>query len=143
MTIEFNKFNNNYKYALPVGQDTAKNAQKPQPEEEIKEIENKTPSFKGLENETDLLTKNAQNLYGMNITRFSAKDKNIADETNKILLELGYKNYKVTPQQVARIADEMSAVIMPAMNKLEQEAVAARIEDPNGPFADLFAKEIL
>jgi len=58
------------------------------------------------------------------------------------LASLGYKNFKVTPEQVASVANEMSTVILPALKRVDDAAVAARIEDPNGPFADLFAKDI-
>ena len=101
-----------------------------------------TAVFKGLENETDLLTQNAQNLYGLRFNAAGIKDKAIADETNKILASLGYKNFKVTPEQVASVANGVSTVILPAMKQVDDAAVAARIEDPNGPFADLFAKEV-
>ena len=107
MAVEFNNFKNKYRdYNFVIGQETAKKTQK---EEAAKEIEQKqTQLFKGLENETDLLTKNAQNLYGVKFSNYTALDKDLADETNEILASLGVKNYKVTPAQVASVANGIS-----------------------------------
>ena len=139
MAVEFNRFNNYNNYNLRVDKDAAKKA--PNAKEEQVEAE-QVSVFKGLENETDLLTQNAQNLYGIRFNAAEVKDKAIAEETNKSLASLGYKNFKVTPEQVASVANEMSTVILPALKRVDDAAVAARIEDPNGPFADLFAKDI-
>lgn len=139
MAVEFNRFNNYNNFNLHVDKDAAKKAQNSK--EETTEVENQVSAFKGLENETDLLTQNAQNLYGLRFNATDIKDRAIADETNKILADLGFK-FKVTPEQVASVANEVSTVIMPALKQVEDAAVAARIEDPNGPFADLFAKDI-
>ena len=139
MAVEFNRFNNYNNFNLRVDKDAARKAA--DTKEEQVEAE-QTAVFKGLENETDLLTQNAQNLYGLRFNAASIKDKAIADETNKILASLGYKNFKVTPEQVASVANGVSTVILPAMKQVDDAAVAARIEDPNGPFADLFAKEV-
>jgi hypothetical protein len=139
MAVEFNRFNNYNNYNLRVDKDAAKKARNAK--EEQVEAE-QVSVFKGLENETDLLTQNAQNLYGIRFNAAEVKDKAIAEETNKILASLGYKNFKVTPEQVASVANEMSTVILPALKRVDDAAVAARIEDPNGPFADLFAKDI-
>ena len=138
MAVEFNNFKNKYRdYNFVIGQETAKKTQK---EEASKEVEQKQSQlFKGLENETDLLTKNAQNLYGVKFTNYTALDKDLADETNAILASLGVKNYKVTPAQVASVANGMNAVVLPGLKLAEDGAVEAHISDPNGPFADLFA----
>lgn len=137
MAVEFNKFRNYNNYNLLIGQEAAKKAQEGQ-KEEVKEVETNASAFKGLENETDLLTKNTQNLYGVKISKFSPADSDIADETNAILARLGF-NYKVTPQQVASVANGLNEVVLPGLKSVEDGAVAARIADPNGPFADLFA----
>ena len=136
MAVEFNKFGKYNNYNLLIGQEAAKKAQEGQ-KEEVKEVETKA-AFKGLENETDLLTKNAQNLYGVKISKFSPKASDIANETNAILAGLGF-NYKVTPQQVASVANGLNEIVLPGLKSVEDGAVAARIADPNGPFADLFA----
>ena len=135
MAVEFNKFRDYKNYNLIVNQEASKKTQK---EEAAKEVEQKTTSFKGLENETDLLTKNTQNLYNVRFEKFSAEEKTIADETNEILASLGL-NYKVTPAQVASIANGVNNLVLPGLKSVQDGAVAARIADPNGPFADLFA----
>jgi hypothetical protein len=137
MAVEFNKFGKYNNYNLLIGQEAAKKAQEGQ-KEEVKEVETQASAFKGLENETDLLTKNAQNLYGIKISKFAPKDSEIADETNAILARLGF-NYKVTPSQVASVATGLNEVVLPGLKSVEDSAVAARIADPKGPFADLFA----
>lgn len=139
MAVEFNRFNNYNNFNLRVEKDAARKAA--DTKEEQVEAE-QTAVFKGLGNETDLLTQNAQNLYGLRFNAADIKDKAIADETNRILASLGYKNFKVTPEQVASVANGVSTVILPAMKQVDDAAVAARIEDPSGPFADLFAKEV-
>lgn len=137
MAIEFNKFNNSYNnYNILVGAGVSKQVEK---KEETKEADKvSTQEFIGLENDTDLLTKNAQNLYRTEFGRYSAEDKNIADETNKILASLGY-NYKVSAAQVASVANGVNNVVKPGLELAVNGAVAARIADKNGPFADLFA----
>ena len=137
MAVEFNKFKNYNNYNLLIGQEAAKKAKESQ-KEEVKEVETKAPEFKGLKDETDLLTKNSQNLYGVKISKFTPEDSNIADETNAILAGLGF-NYKVTPSQVASVSSGLNEVVLPGLKSVEDGAVAARIADPNGPFADLFA----
>lgn len=139
MAVEFNRYGN-YNYNFRINQDDAKKAQQVN-QDEVQQIEQNKSQFKGLENETDLLTKNAQNLYGVQISRFSAEDKEISDKTNEILASLGF-NYRVTPNQVASVANGMQSMVLPAMQQAENNAVAARIEDPKGPFADLFAKDV-
>ncbi len=136
MAIEFNKFNNGYNnYNIAIGQQAANEAAKKA--EEAKEVVKSDVVFKGLENETDLLTKNPQGIYGANFTKFSAEDKKLADSTNAILASLGY-SYKVSAAQVASVANGVNNVVMPGLKNVEDGAVAANIQDPNGPFADLF-----
>ena len=137
MAVEFNKFKNYKDYNLLVNQEASKRAAK---EESAKEVEQKpNATFKGLENETDLLTKNTQNLYNVKFEKFSAQDLSMADETNEILASLGVKNFKVTPAQVASVANSVNNIILPGLKLAQDGAVEARIADPNGPFADLFA----
>ncbi len=137
MAVEFNRYGN-YNYNFKINnQENQKRAQAPQ-QEEVKETEQQASAFKGLENETDLLTKTAQNLYGVKISKFTSQDKEIADETNAILANLGF-NYRVTPNQVASVANGLQTVVIPGMQLAEAAAVEAHIQNPDGPFADLFA----
>ncbi len=139
MAIEFNKFNNGYNnYNLAIGQKAAKEAAELKKAETTKEALKTEAEFKGLENETDLLTKNTQYLYGVRLGKFTAEDKELADRTNEILASLGY-NYKVSAAQAASVANGVKTVVAPGMKLAEDGAVAANIQDPNGPFADLFA----
>lgn len=136
MAIKFNDFNNSYNnYNFAIGQGASKEAKKA---EESKEIGKQNAVFKGLEDETDLLTKTPQNLYGVSLTKFTAEDKDLADSTNAILASLGY-SYKVTPAQAASVTNNVKAVVMPGMKLAQDGAVAANIQNPNGPFAELFA----
>lgn len=136
MAIKFNDFNNGYNnYNLVIGKGNSKETKKA---EETKEVLTSNAAFKGLENETDLLTQNAQNLYGVRLGKFTAEDKELAATTNAILASLGY-DYKVSAAQVASVANGVKTVVEPGMKLAEDGAVAAHIQDPNGPFADLFA----
>ncbi len=67
-----------------------------------------------------------------------AESREIASSTNKIMAQLGYKNFKVTPKTVASVADGLNNQTIPALNTADENAVAARIAKPDGPFADLF-----
>ncbi|MBR1424545.1 hypothetical protein IJ579_03170 [bacterium] len=135
MTIKFNDLGKNYaNYNFLVGQEAAKKSQQT---EESQEVVKSEAVFKGLDDETDLLTKNLQNVYGMQLAKFTVEDKEIADETNAILASLGC-NYRVSAAQVASVTNGMNVVVMPGMKLAENGAVAAHIQDPNGPFADLF-----
>ena len=136
MAVEFNKYANNYN--LLIGKEASKKAEVTIEEEAKDCSEKQISNFKGLENETDLLTKNAQNLYGVKISKFAPQDSDIADETNAILAGLGF-NYKVTPQQVASVANGVKNVVLPGLQLAEDGNTALHIADPNGPFADLFA----
>lgn len=136
MAIEFNRFNKNYdNYNFAIGQKSVKEAKKA---EETKEVEKSNVEFKGLKNETDLLTQNAQNLYGVRLGKFTTEDKELAASTNAILASLGY-DYKVSAAQVASVTNGLNTVVMPGMQRAEDGAVEAHIMDPNGPFAELFA----
>lgn len=135
MTIKFNGFNNSYNnYNLVIGQGAARDAKKA---EETKEAANSNAEFLGLENESDLLTKNTQYLYGAKLSQFTLEDKELADRTNEILASLGY-NYKVTAAQAASVTNGIKTVVEPGLKLAEDGAVAANIMNPNGPFAELF-----
>ena len=135
MAVEFNKYANNYN--LLIGKEASKKAEVTI-KEETKDCEKQISNFKGLENETDLLTKNAQALYGVKINKSSVENKAIAEETNKILAQLGF-NFKVDANQVASVSNGVRNVVLPGLQLAEDGNTAARIADPNGPFADLFA----
>ncbi len=136
MAIEFNKFKGYNNYNLGIAAGVSKEEVKKA--EETKQEAVSANQYKGLENETDLLTKNAQNLYGIQLGKFTAEDKDLADQTNAILASLGY-NYKVTAAQVASVTNGVNTVVVPGLKLAEDGAVAAHIQDPNGPFAELFA----
>lgn len=136
MSIKFNDFNNAYNnYNFRIAPKTAKEAEKAP---EAVQEETAGVLFKGLEDERDLLTQNAQYVYVSQFGNFSKENKEIADETNAILASLGY-NYKVSAQQVASVTTGVKETVLPGMKKAEDGAVAAHIQDPDGPFADLFA----
>ena len=135
MDIRFNKLDKNYNLnignRLPEGKE-AKETQEVEKDVTVYE------KFKGLENETDLLTKNSAALFGVKLGKFTPEDKELADRTNEILASLGY-DYKVSAAQVASVTNGLRNTVMPGMKLAEDGAVAAHIQDPNGPFADLFA----
>ena len=133
MAIEFNKFN---RYDLLIGKNLPKEAKEAREAEEVKEAVT-YETFKGLENETDLLTTNTQSMFGVKLGKFTAEDKELADKTNEILASLGY-NYKVSATQVASVTNGLKTVVLPGMQLAEDGAVTAHIQDPNGPFAELF-----
>ena len=135
MTIKFNDFNNSYNnYNLVIGQNVSRDANKT---EETKKAEKTNVDFKGLENETDLLTQNAASVLGIKITKYAVEDNNIADTTNEILASLGYE-YKVSAAQVASVANGIKTVVEPGLKLAQDGAVAAHIQDQDGPFAELF-----
>lgn len=137
MVIEFNKFNNRYNnYNFLVGAAVSKQVEKTEDTKEAEKLA--AQEFIGLEDDTDLLTQNTKYLYGVKLGKFTAEDKDIADETNRILATLGY-DYKVSAAQVASVANGVNTVVKPGLELAANGAVAARIADPNGPFADLFA----
>jgi hypothetical protein len=136
MTIKFNNFNNQYNnYGFVIGKNSLKETKKA---EETKELAQTNAEFKGVEDETDLLTKNLQSVYGVNIGKYTAADKDLADSTNEILASLGY-DYKVSAAQVASVTNGVKTVVLPGLQSAEDGAVAAHIQNPDGPFADLFA----
>ncbi len=67
-----------------------------------------------------------------------AESREIASNTNKIMEQLGY-NFKVTPKAVASVAEGLNTQTIPSLNTADDNAVAARVATPKGPFADLFA----
>ncbi len=136
MAIEFNRFKGYNNYNLGIAAGVSKEEVKKA--EETKQEAVSANQYKGLENETDLLTKNTQNLYGIQLGKFTAEDKDLADSTNAILASLGY-NYKVSAAQVASVTNGLKTVVEPGLRLAEDGAVAAHIQDPNGPFAELFA----
>ena len=136
MAIEFNRFKGYNNYNLGIAAGVSKEEVKKA--EETKQEAVSANQYKGLENETDLLTKNTQNLYGIQLGKFTAEDKDLADSTNAILASLGY-NYKVSAAQVASVTNGLKTVVEPGLRLAENGAVAAHIQDPNGPFAELFA----
>lgn len=136
MTIKLNDFNNGYNnYNLVIGKGIAKETKKA---EETQNTAKTNAEFKGLKNETDLLTKNTQYLYGARLGKYTAQDKELADSTNAILASLGY-DYKVSAAQVASVTNGVKTVVEPGLKLAEDGAVEAHIMDPNGPFAELFA----
>lgn len=136
MTIKFNDFNNGYNnYNFVIGKNVEKEVKKA---DETKEAVKADVEFKGLKNETDLLTKNTQYLYGARLGKYTAADKELADSTNAILKSLGY-DYKVSAAQVASVTNGVKTVVEPGLKLAEDGAVEAHIMDPNGPFAELFA----
>lgn len=138
MVIKFNDFNSYNNYNLIIGQNASKETKEAKITEESKEIGKNDVVFKGLDDETDLLTKNPQGIYGVSLTKLSAEDKDLVETTNAILSSLGY-SYKVTAAQVASVSNGVKTVVVPGLKTAEDGAVAAHIQDPSGPFADLFA----
>lgn len=139
MSIKFNDLNNSYNnYNLIIGQNSAKDAKEAKKSDEAKEIAKQDVVFKGLDDETDLLTQANKNVYGLNLTKFTAEDLDLAESTNAILASLGFK-YKVTAAQAASVSNGVKNVVVPGLKLAEDGAVAAHIQDPNGPFAELFA----
>lgn len=98
----------------------------------------KQPLLHFKESGDDLLTKNLrhQYIYGKQSLEVEYY-KTIAADTNEMLKELGC-NYKVAPSQVASVAQNYNNVIAPGMQQVADGAVAANVQDPKGPFANLF-----
>ena len=95
-------------------------------------------STQGFENKTDFLTQNAASVLGIEIPKGSVEDNQIAGKTNEILASLGYEEYKVSAPQVASVANGIKTVVEPGLKLAQDGAVAARIQDPDGPFTDVF-----
>ncbi len=70
-----------------------------------------------------------------------ADAREIASNTNDIMAQLGYPNFKVAPKVVSRISEDVNGQIVSAMNDVDNEAIVARVESPEGPFAELFTKQ--
>lgn len=66
-----------------------------------------------------------------------AESREIASATNDIMARMGYR-FKVTPKTVASISEGLNTQTIPALNDADNNAVAARVATPNGPFAELF-----
>ncbi len=64
--------------------------------------------------------------------------REIASTTNQIMADLGYQNFKVSPKTVVSVTEGVNQYTLPAMNQASDNAVAARVADPKGPFAELF-----
>lgn len=139
MSIKFNDLNNSYNnYNLIIGQGAAKDAKEAKKSDEAREIVKQDVVFKGLDDETELLTQANKNIYGLNLAKFTTEDLDLAESTNAILASLGF-NYKVTAAQAASVSNGVKNVVVPGLKLAEDGAVAAHIQDPNGPFAELFA----
>lgn len=67
-----------------------------------------------------------------------AEAREIASNTNDIMAQLGYSNFKVTPKMVASVSEGVNGQTLPALNAADDNAVAARVANPKGPFSDLF-----
>ena len=67
-----------------------------------------------------------------------AQAREIASTTNQIMADLGYQNFKVSPKTVVSVTEGVNQYTLPAMNQASDNAVAARVADPKGPFAELF-----
>lgn len=67
-----------------------------------------------------------------------AEAREIALSTNVIMSQLGYPNFKVTPKAVTSVSETVNGQTIPALNIADDNAVAARVANPKGPFAELF-----
>ena len=61
-----------------------------------------------------------------------------ASLVNEVLADLGC-NFKVSAGQVTSVAQGLNETTLPALNTACDFATAARISNPDGPFAELFA----
>lgn len=77
------------------------------------------------------------NPYGSADTTIT-EAKEIALNTNSYMAGLGYPNYKVSPKTVTSVSGCVETQALPSLNIADDNAVAARVENPNGPFAELF-----
>ena len=64
--------------------------------------------------------------------------REIAQNTNAIMSSMGYGNYRVSPKTVTSVSECVETQALPSLNSADDNAVAARIESPKGPFAELF-----
>ncbi len=66
----------------------------------------------------------------------SAESKKIVDDTNKIMEQLGFKNYKVSGAQVASVTKGVNNTVLPGMQSAENGAIAANLTSvPQGDLA--------
>ncbi len=57
----------------------------------------------------------------------SAESKKIVDDTNKMMEQLGFKNYKVSGAQVESVTAGVNKTVLPGMQSAENGAVAANL----------------
>ena len=70
------------------------------------------------------------------ISPSTIENKEIAQTTNDILKELGFKNYKVSGTQVASVTAGVNKTVLPGMQAAEDGAVAANLTSvPKGDLA--------
>ena len=66
----------------------------------------------------------------------SAESKKIVDDTNKMMEQLGFKNYKVSGAQVESVTAGVNKTVLPGMQSAENGAVAANFTSvPKGDLA--------
>ena len=66
----------------------------------------------------------------------SAESKKIVDDTNKMMEQLGFKNYKVSGAQVESVTAGVNKTVLPGMQSAENGAVAANLTSvPKGDLA--------
>ena len=69
----------------------------------------------------------------------SAESKKIVDDTNKMMEQLGFKNYKVSGAQVESVTAGVNKTVLPGMQSAENGAVAANLT--SAPKGDLAGEE--
>lgn len=66
----------------------------------------------------------------------SAESKKIVDDTNKMMEQLGFTNYKVSGAQVESVTIGVNKTVLPGMQSAENGAVAANLTSvPKGDLA--------
>ena len=66
----------------------------------------------------------------------SAESKKIVDDTNKMMEQLGFTNYKVSGAQVESVTAGVNKTVLPGMQSAENGAVAANLTSvPKGDLA--------
>ena len=96
----------------------------------------KQPLLHFGEKGVEVLAQNPQGVYSAQDVQ-AVYNKTIASATTDIMKDLGY-NYKVGAAQVASVVNGINTVVAPGMQLAENGAVALGIQDPKGPFAELF-----
>ena len=96
---------------------------------------------------------NADHIYGVKMEVFINKEGNASiketwkvkadsgSEWYKQILNLGESkltNFKVSSKTVASVTDGLNNQTIPSLNTADDNAVAARVATPKGPFAELF-----